>query len=351
MIRFPWQRIETRQDTDYGDALLQAIFQQAQGSTGLVKARIAAVGAAAGWWARAFASAKLTPGPVATAFGPALQGYMGRQLILRGECVFLIDGDGGLSLTPAASWEVHGGPDPETWVYKTTINGPSQSVVLEVPASRILHLMYQRSSTQPWRGVGPLADCTETHNLAQALETRLRQEVGGPVGLAIPTPDGGGAVAGLETDVNAMRGKVKLTPSTANNWQTGGQGAPRTDWKALRIGAEPPEVLARMRTDTGRDILAACGVPGGLVGQSDGTTLREQLRQFLHIGVTPIAGQIADTIKASFDLDDFAFDFSPLMASDLAGRARAFGQLVKGGMAVEKAVRLTNLMELEDDNS
>ena len=39
--------------------------------------------------------------------------------------------------------------------------------------------------------------------------------------------------------------------------------------------------------------------------------------------------------------DDFEFDFSPLMASDLAGRARAFGQMVKGGMDVEKAARLT----------
>ena len=351
MIRFPWQHHETRQDADYGDALLQAIFQQAQGNPGLVRARVGAVAAAAGWWARAFASARLTLGVVADAFGPALRGYTGRQLILRGEALFVLDGAGGLSLTPAASWDVLGGPDPESWVYKTTINGPSQSVVLEVPASRILHLMYQRSSSQPWRGVGPLSDCQETHNLAQALETRLRQEIGGPVGQAIPTPDGGGAVAGLETDVNAMRGQVKLTPSTSNNWAQGAQGAPRTDWRTLRIGAEPPETLARLRTDTGRDILAACGVPGGLVGQSDGTTLREQLRQFLHIGVNPVARQLSDIIAEKFDLGDFEMDFSAMMASDLSGRARSFQSLTKGGMDPEKALRLTNLLELEDGSA
>ena len=163
--------------------------------------------------------------------------------------------------------------------------------------------MYQRSESQPWRGVGPLSDCQETHNLAMALETRLRQEVAGPVGQAIPTPDGG-PVGGLETDVNAMRGEVRLTPSTSNNWQAGGAqgGAPRTDWRSLRVGAQPPEVLARLRGDTGRDILAACGVPGGLVGQTDGTTLREQLRQFLHVGINPVAGQLADTIRQAFDL-------------------------------------------------
>ena len=169
-MRLPWtkQALETRQDQDYGDALLKAILEHAKGNPGLVKARVGAVAAAGGWWARAFASARLTPGIVADAFGPALRGYMGRQLILRGEAVFIIDGAGGLSLTPAASWEVLGGADPETWVYKTAINGPSQSVVVEVPASRVLHLMYQRSSSQPWRGVGPLSDCSETHNLAQA---------------------------------------------------------------------------------------------------------------------------------------------------------------------------------------
>ena len=347
-MRFPWTR-EIRQDTDYGHALLAAIFAQAQGTKGPIKARVGAVAAAAGWWARAFASAKVTPGVVGDAFGPALRGYTGRQLILRGEVVFVLDGVGGLSLTPVSAWDIVGGPDPSTWTYKVTVNGPSQSVALDVPASRILHLMYQRSESQPWRGVGPLEDCQETHNLAMALETRLRQEVGGPVGMVVPMPDGGGQTSGLEADVNTMRGEVRLTPSTSNNWQTGAQGAPRTDWRELRIGAAPPEVLARLRTDAGRDILAACGVPGGLVGQSDGTTLREQLRQFLHIGVNPVAGELADTIRQAFDLDEFNFDFSAMFASDLSGRARAFGQMVKGGMDVEKAARLTALVAIDDD--
>ena len=357
-MRWPWQQTEQRQvedteqrqveDTDYGDALLAAILQQAKGDGGPVRSRIGAVAASAGWWGRAFASARLTPGMVADAFGPALRGYTGRQLILKGEAVFILDGVGGLSMTPAAHWEVMGPPDPAAWVYRCTINGPTQTSVQEVPAGRILHLMFARSDTQPWHGVGPLADCTETHNLAQALETRLRQEVTGPVGQLIPMPDGGGPVSGLESDVNATRGQVKLTPSVANNWQQGAAGAPRTDWRGMRIGAAPPDTLARLRGDSARDILAACGVPGGLVGQSDGTTLREQLRQFLHLGVNPVAEALADTISQTFDLPDFRFDFSALMASDLSGRARSFGQMVNAGMDIERAARLTNLLELED---
>ena len=147
---------------------------------------------------------------MADAFGPALRGYTGRQLILRGEALFILDGVGGLSMTPAASWEVLGGPYPESWTYKATINGPTQSTVLELPASLgYCILMYQRSNSQPWKGVGPLSDCQETHNLAMALETRLRQEVAGPVGQAIPMPEGSPA-GGLEKDVNTMRGRSAL---------------------------------------------------------------------------------------------------------------------------------------------
>ena len=57
-------------------------------------------------------------------FGPALRGYTGRQLVLRGEALFILDGVGGLTFTPAASWDVLGGPYPERWIYKATINGP-----------------------------------------------------------------------------------------------------------------------------------------------------------------------------------------------------------------------------------
>ena len=157
-----------------------------------------------------------------------------------------------------------GGSDPETWVYRCTTPGPNESTVVDVRQSRILHLMYQQSD-KPWQGVGPLADCQESHNLAQALETRLRQEVSGPVGAMVPMPDGGGPVDGLEKDVNAMRGGIRLPPSTANNWNQGAVqgGAPRTDWRPLRIGADPSDTLRGLRSDTARDILAACGVPGG----------------------------------------------------------------------------------------
>ena len=120
-------------------------------------------------------------------FGPALRGYTGRQLVLRGEALFILDGVGGLTFTPAATWDVSRRPLSR----KLDIQGNHQRAYsINRPGtaskSRVLHLMYQRSSAQPWKGVGPLSDCQETHNLAMALETRLRQEVGRASGPGYP---------------------------------------------------------------------------------------------------------------------------------------------------------------------
>ena len=50
-----------------------------------------------------------------------------------------------------------------------------------------------------------------------------------------------------------------------------------------------------------------------------------------------------------FDLPDFSMNFDKLFASDLSGRARAFGSMVQGGMDVTKAATLAGLMEQDAD--
>ena len=42
------------------------------------------------------------------------------------------------------------------------------------------------------------------------------------------------------------------------------------------------------------------------------------------------------------------FSFEALFASDITGRARAFGSLVQGGMDVEDAANLTGLISEEE---
>ena len=63
----------------------------------------------------------------------------------------------------------------------------------------------------------------------------------------------------------------------------------------------------------------------------------------------PIAQRLALQVGERFDLQDFAFNFDRLFASDLSGRARAFGSMVQGGMDVTKAATLAGLMEQDAD--
>ena len=148
----------------------------------------------------------------------------------------------------------------------------------------------------------------------------------------------------LHTDLRAINGKLALVESTASGWGDGSQGAPRRDLVQNRIGANPPEVLAVLRSDAALAVLAACGVPVTLLGRADGTALREAWRQFLHASVTPVSLSVAAELSDKLDTD-VKLSFDRMMASDLSGRARAFQSMVGGGMDVSKAAALAGLME------
>lgn len=91
--------------------------------------------------------------------------------------------------------------------------------------------------------------------------------------------------------------------------------------------------------------MAACGVPVSVLGGSDGTFSREGLRQFLHTVIQPVADDLAVSIGRVFDMPGFGFKFDRLMASDLSGRARAFGSMVQAGMEIQEAARIAMLMD------
>ena len=49
-------------------------------------------------------------------------------------------------------------------------------------------------------------------------------------------------------------------------------------------------------------------------------------------------------MAAKLDVAGLALDFSSLFASDITGRARAFGSMVNGGMDIERAAGLSGLL-------
>ena len=87
-MRIPFlTRPETR--AGYTDLLVQAILQEATGSTTASVTSLGVVEACAGLWGRSFASATVTPaGPATTALTPAILEAIGRRLLVFGQAVF-----------------------------------------------------------------------------------------------------------------------------------------------------------------------------------------------------------------------------------------------------------------------
>ena len=344
----------------YTDLLLAASDAWATGS-GLSATRTAAVEAAAGAWARAFASAAVenAPDDVIEALQPLVLAQIARDLIRRGECVLAISlgGDGALLLTPISTSDIQGvTADPSGWLYRVTDNGPSGTRTRNLPAAAVVHAMYAYDPTRPWQGLGPLDWASLSATLHSRAERALAEDVGASVGYVLPAPAGGENAADDDADddqlgallsrVKALKGRLMVVDSMSGSWGGDHRDAPRQDWAQRRLGPEPDATLAALHGQTSRDVVGACGVPLSLIfGGTDAAALRESWRQFLHGSVAPVARQVQNELRAKLDAPELSLNFDSLFASDLSGRARAFQSMVGGGMDVSKAAALAGLME------
>ena len=86
-----------------------------------------------------------------------------------------------------------------------------------------------------------------------------------------------------------------------------------------------------------------------MLADSAGTAAREALRRWLHTTVLPLGRIVQTELRAGLNAPELSLNFDGLAAADIAGRARAFGSLVKSGMDIERAAALAGL--LADDDS
>ena len=350
-MRWPWQREPEKREAPYSDAVVRALINAAAGQTPSVHAT-GALEAAAGLYSSCFAGADLSPD--IPALTPGIRALMARDLIRRGESIFRIVVTGGkIELRPAGSWDVRGGPDPESWLYRLDEFGPSGNLTYFLPAPAVVHVRYSTDPARPWLGVSPLSWASATSDLLAGLETRFAGEAGGPSGYVLPIPESGAAsgddddladpVARLRADLAKSNGKTNLVETTAAGWGEGKSGAPMADWKSQRYGVDVPEASANLRDAAAVAVLNACQVPGALFDDADGTSQRESWRRF---AMGPVAGlaAIVETEVTAKLMTPCKFDFMHLWAHDLAGRAQAFKGMVAGGMSAEKAAGLAGLM-------
>ena len=351
---WPFTKPEARQAGGFTNQVAAAIEADA---AGLADAgATAAIEAAAGAVSRAFASAEVE-GTRAELVTPDVLALIGRDLIRCGESVHLIEvgRDGRAMLRPVGAWDVQGGGDPATWLYRCDVFGPTGNTTRLAPGASVVHCRYSVDPSRPWAGVGPLTRARLTAKLAGAIEAALADEAGGARGNLLPVPSAGTAedpdnpdddfLAKLRAQLAALKGKTLAIETTAGGFGDGADSAPRRDWRAERLGANPPASMVTLDNDAAQQILGACGVPPGLFrANADGTSQRESWRRFLHGTIGPLAKSVQSELRAKLDSSALAITFDALFASDLAGRARAFQSLVGGGMDISAAASLAGLM-------
>ena len=122
---WPWGNKPETRDSSYTDAVVALIAEQASGGTLARPSGTGALEASASIIARCFAAARVSGPPhFVAALGPSVMSLIGRALIRNGEVLFAIEvAEGRVMLTPAASWDITGDPNPASWSYRLTLGG------------------------------------------------------------------------------------------------------------------------------------------------------------------------------------------------------------------------------------
>ena len=343
-LRF-WHQPELERRADsFSDALVEIIQLRAAGRGTASASATAAVEAVSGLVGRAFAAAEVeTAESLRAALQPPVMAAAGRALIRQGEFVALIDVDrDGLRLSPAQSFDLSGGPNPDTWIYQLTLSGPGRTLTYNhVPAAAVVHLRYAYDVARPWRGIGPLQAAALAGKLSAETTAALADESSGPRGGLIPVPTDGedDTVAKLRQDIGNMRGQYALVES--GDWGNVGGGA--AQWQPARLGASPPAALVELAKTATAEIYAACGVNPAVFTDSLGTAAREAYRQVLFGLIAPLGRIVSAELTAKLE-SPVALTWDELRAADISGRARAFQSLVGAGMALDRAAALSGLL-------
>ena len=345
VLMWPFRKPETRATPNATDALVSALERQASGQIP-DPAALAVAEAAAGLWERAIASATIAPmTPETEPLSPSMLALVARGLASRGEflAVILVDEAMGLRLVPASGWDVRGGSDAATWFYRCDMAGPTRTESVSLPAAAVLHVRIGADPQTPWRGRAPLRRSRATAALAVALEGSLNRDARLPVGL----------VATVGTAVNTPEQIKEFGDSLSKGGLTvlhgrgyDGTGDISGRLKPQRYGPAPDTVSQALRTEIGREIASAFGVPPTLFNASgDGAGQREAWRRLWTGTVAPIGRVLEAEVRAKL-APGAKVSFEALRASDEDGRSRAvsrrataFKIFMEAGMGRDEAMR------------
>ena len=173
---WPWARPEIR-SSSYTDQVIAQLLASAAGAGD--GSALAAIETASRIWGAGLSSATVSPSNLALrAVTPSVLDTIGRSLCRSGESLHVIDvRNGQVTLTPTASVTVQGDSDPSSWLYLCTLNGPSTSRAITLPAASVLHVRYAPHPSRPWRGRSPMMMASDTARAAGLLEHATSEEM------------------------------------------------------------------------------------------------------------------------------------------------------------------------------
>lgn len=315
----------------------------------------AAIEACVGIWARAFASFEVSvsssrsPQYIKRSISPSMLYMIGSDLLLRGESAWLIE-EGGKYISPASSYNIHGDVNPETWVYTLQLNGPTGNRSESHSGADVLHFRINSSALQPWTGRSPLTIGAKV--VSYALEQYLESEVTSCNEQMFIRPESQELVR-KDDHIAKMHRQL----GTGGDLRALTKGDP-PEYARIKFGPEFNQASVNLRNDLERSIVAAAGIPPGLVlGQGGGTATREDLRRLYAVTIQPIslilqeefnrkmpvAGVVIDSSKQAREAD------AASKARSSQSRAQAAATLVGIGVDIERALRMVELEDPADD--
>ena len=188
-MRWPWQSAPVEHRSSLTDQVVTAILAAASGGGTRPALATAALETAATLYASALAACAVSgPSTITRALTAEWRAAVASALVRNGQALYLIDADpsAGLALAPVSHWDVHGGPERATWLYRCQMSGPSTTAWRTRSAGAVLHLRWLVDNARPWAGVSPLQHAADTGSLSGWLEKRLSEEASGPVGSFLP---------------------------------------------------------------------------------------------------------------------------------------------------------------------
>jgi len=316
---------ETRSSaTGYTSAILAAREQWISGQRGVAELS-ATVQSCISLWEGALAAADVSGADMLDRRDMAIAA---RGLALRGEAVFLIDGE---RLTPCTDWDVatRGG---RPRAYRVTVAEAGGSFIETALAGEVLHFRLASDASAPWTGQSPLSRARLTAGLLEAVEEVLSEVYRlAPIGSqVVPFPESPETdMAALGRDFRGRRGRVLLRESV--NVAAAGGPAPAQDWRPQGLSPDLERSMTRESLDQARN--AVCGVYGVLPAlmsdSAQGPLVREAQRHLAGWCLQPMVMQMAEECSEKLGSTVQIDVMRPMQAFDVGGKTRAVGAYIE----------------------